>query len=66
MAKETGGSAEEEEVVVEAFLRFLDRDLAAHPERLRPISPALYERLLAVSEGVTVSPDDAIEGPVAL
>jgi antitoxin PrlF len=65
MSKEAGGPAEEE-AVVEAFLRFLDRDIAAHPERLRPISPDLYERLLAVSEGVTVSPDDPIEGPVAL
>jgi hypothetical protein len=52
--------------VIKRFLRFLDRDMAAHPERLKGIPDDLYNRLLAVAEGVEVAPDDPIEGPVAL
>lgn len=51
---------------VAEFLRFLDRDLAKHPDRLRRMPPSLYRRLVAVTEGVTVSLDDPIEGEVAL
>jgi len=51
---------------VEAFLQFLDRDILEHPERLRGIPEVLYQRLLAVTEGLEGNPDDPIEGPVAL
>ena len=48
------------------FLRLLDHDIAKHPERLRPMPPSLYRRLVAVTKDVPVSLDDPIEGEVAL
>src|SRR3954447_8076186 len=48
------------------FLEFLERDIAAHPERLQEMPESLYQRLLAVTAGMNVDPDEPIEGPVAL
>lgn len=56
----------EEDPALISFLKLLERDIADHPERLAPMPAALYERLLAVTKGVTVDPDEPIEGPVAL
>jgi hypothetical protein len=50
MSKEVGGPAEEE-AVVEAFLCFLDRDFAAHPERLRPLSGSVRETARRIGRG---------------
>ncbi|MFL5537479.1 MAG: type II toxin-antitoxin system PrlF family antitoxin [Longimicrobiaceae bacterium] len=55
-----------EDATVEAFLQFLETDLATHPERLHGMPQGLYERLLAVTDGLEVNPDDPIDGPVAL
>jgi len=55
-----------EDETVEAFLQFLERDLAAHPERLICMPEELYDRLLSVTEGVNINADDPIEGPVAV
>ena len=50
--------------VVGAFLEFLANDMAAHPERLRPVDPALLERIHTLTQGVEIdldqplSPDD--------
>jgi hypothetical protein len=55
-----------EEAAVVAFLQLLEGDLTRHPERLRGIPRSLYERLVAVTEGVQAHPDEAIEGAVAL
>ena len=59
-------SDEADSRAVREFLALLLRDIVAHPERLRTMPVPLYRRLLAVTEGVRVSPDDPIEGPVAL
>jgi len=59
-------SATEEDPALAPFLHLLERDLTQHPERLRGMPPGLYERLLAVTEGVEVRLDEPIEGAVAL
>lgn len=56
----------EDDPALEPFLRMLAADIEAHPERLRGIPPELYQRWLAVAEGVEVDLDEIIEGPVAL
>jgi antitoxin PrlF len=42
---------------VSAFLDFLARDIALHPERLRPLDPAFVARIRALVEGVEVDLD---------
>jgi antitoxin PrlF len=49
-----------------SFLDLLERDIAAHPERLRPADAELVRRLRETARGVEVDPDAAIEGPVGL
>ena len=61
-----GEDDEEEDPALLPFLRLMERDIAAHPERLRAMPEGLYRRLLAVTEGVNVPTDATIEGPVAL
>jgi hypothetical protein len=55
-----------EEAVLAHFLHFLESDLLHHPERLRGMPRILHERLVAVTEGVEIRPDEPIEGAVAL
>ena len=55
-----------ESTTIEAFLRFLDRDLTMHPERLQGMPSELYQRLFAVTDEVPTSLDEPIEGEVAL
>ena|SRR5215213_9820724 len=57
---------EEHDPALLPFLQFLERDIAAHPERLREMPESLYERLLAVTAGLDGDPDEPIEGPVTL
>ena len=57
---------ESEDPALEPFLELLERDIAEHPERLRGMPDGLYQRLLAVTDGMDVSADEPIEGPVAL
>jgi hypothetical protein len=55
-----------DEAALAPFLHFLEIDIEHHPERLRGMPRRLYERLVAVSEGIEVHPDEPIEGAVAL
>lgn len=48
------------------FLALLERDLAARPEALVPLTPELAAWMTAATEGVEVDPDSPIEGEVAL
>jgi antitoxin PrlF len=48
------------------FLALLERDVAARPEALVPLTPDLADRMTAATEGVEVNPDAAIEGEAAL
>ncbi len=59
-------AAGEDDPALAPFLELLERDVAGHPEGLRGMPEELYRRLLAVTEGVEVDPDQPIEGPVAL
>jgi GTP cyclohydrolase I len=51
---------------VRPFLARLGRDIDDHPETLVALPPRLIERLQALTAGVTVDPDDPIEGDVGL
>lgn len=58
---------EAEDPVIDAFLEFLARDMAANPgEAIRHVPPDLAARLLALTEGATFVPDEEIEGEVDL
>lgn len=57
---------EEHDPALLPFLQLLERDIAAHPERLRAMPEDLYQRLLAVTDSVEVDLDETIEGAVAL
>jgi antitoxin PrlF len=46
------------------FLALLEREIETHPETLVPLTDALFERIAAITEGVVVDPDEAIEGEV--
>ena len=48
------------------FLALLERDIAARPEALVPLTPELMARMTAATEGVEADPDAPIEGEVAL
>jgi antitoxin PrlF len=48
------------------FLALIERDIAARPEALVPLTPDLADRMTAATEGVEVNPDAPIEGEVAL
>ena len=48
------------------FLALLERDIAARPEALVPLTPDLADRMTAATEGVEINPDAPIEGEVAL
>jgi antitoxin PrlF len=57
---------DEDDPVLGSFLDFLERQINEHPERLRPITAELRDRMQRLSEGVTVDLDEEIEGPVSL
>ena len=48
------------------YLDFLERDLIAHPERIRRIPSTLLHRMRELSANVMVNYDEPIDGPVAL
>jgi antitoxin PrlF len=48
------------------FLALLERDIAARPESLVPLTPELAARVATATEGVKADPDAPIEGEVAL
>jgi hypothetical protein len=57
---------DEPDEVLEAFLDFLGNQINDHSQRLRPITPALRDRMRRLSKGVTVELDQSIDGPVSL
>nr|WP_311464002.1 type II toxin-antitoxin system PrlF family antitoxin [uncultured Ottowia sp.] len=50
----------DEEYVVEQFLDFLSRDIAAHPERLQPLTWDLVRRGQGLAAGIEVDLDEAL------
>ena len=66
VARRAATRDESEDPALEPFLKLLERDIADHPERLSGMPDGLHQRLLAVTDGMDVSPDEPIEGPVAL
>jgi antitoxin PrlF len=55
-----------EDPALAPFLALLERDVAARPEVLAPLTPELAAQMTAATEGVRVDPDAPIEGEVAL
>ena len=51
------GAYEPQDPALESFLRFLEHDLAAHPERIRAVDTGLVERLRALVAGVDADLD---------
>ena len=54
-------AADESDPVVGKFLAFLTRDMAAHPERIRGIDPALLRRARSIVKGVKVDLDAPLQ-----
>ena len=54
---DAGDAAEAEDRVLGAFLDFLARDIAGHPQHLRMMDAGLVQRLQALVEGVEIDPD---------
>jgi antitoxin PrlF len=57
---------EEEDPALEPFLRLLANDIEAYPERLRGIPRDMYQRWMAITEGVEVDLDEPFDGAVCL
>ena len=51
------GAHEPQDPALESCLRFLEHDLAAHPERIRAVDTGLVERLRALVAGVDADLD---------
>lgn len=49
---------------IDSFLTFLARDIGAHPEGVKALSPALADRLLSLTVNVPVDIDADITGDV--
>jgi antitoxin PrlF len=56
----------EDDAALEAFLDLLDRDMAARPEAIVPITQELFDRIEDLVRGIVVDPDAPIEGDVGL
>ncbi len=56
----------QEDPALTPFLALLERDIAARPEALVPLTPELAARMMAATEGVEVDPEAPIEGEVEL
>ncbi len=52
--------SKEEDPALGAFLALLERDLTQRPEAIRPVSRDLYERAVALVDGVEVDLDEAL------
>ena len=57
---------EHDDPAIDRFLTFLARDIERRPEALQPLSPALVKRLGALTKGVDVDLNGAIDGDVDL
>jgi antitoxin PrlF len=47
-------SPKERDAVLDSFLEFLAKDMAANPHRLRPIGAKLVKRIRSLTEGVEI------------
>jgi antitoxin PrlF len=56
----------ERDPVVSAYLSFLERDMGAYPEGIRPIAEANIARVLALTKDVLVSDDDVIPDDITI
>ena len=50
--------------VIDGFLKFLAEDMERNPQHIREFPAALHERMQGLVQGMTVNPDDAIDGDV--
>lgn len=66
IARRATESEAEQDPALLPFLQLLEHDIAAHPERLRPMPENLHQRLLRVAGTLDVDLDETIEGAVAL
>ena len=57
---------EEEDPAIGSFLAFLAKDIERRPEALKPLSPALVNRIEALTKDISVDLDEAIDGDVDL
>jgi antitoxin PrlF len=55
-----------EDPAIGAFLDFLERDMVAHPERLKALTPELFERMRALTDGIEVDLNAPIDGDVEI
>jgi hypothetical protein len=51
----------EDDPALQRFLALLQKDIAAHPQRVRGMRHSLYERILAVTQGVDGTVDEEIK-----
>lgn len=57
---------EETDPVIDGFLAFLTRDMTGNPANLTAFPPALAERMTALTAGMSVDPDEEIDGDITL
>jgi len=57
---------ENEDPVIDSFLAFLADDIKRRPGAVTALSPALKDRIMALTDGVKVDLDAPIEGDVDL
>ncbi len=67
-ASETAAETDaiERDPVVAAYLAFLERDMAEHPDQLQAIMEADIARMRALTRHVVVSDDDVIPDDITL
>lgn len=53
-------TSEKDDPVLGQFLGFLARDIASHPERLRPIDASFVQRIQSLTGGIEVDLDAAL------
>ena len=53
--------AEKGDLPITEFLQLLAEEMAAHPERIRALSPALVKRARALTKGMKVKSDSPLE-----
>ena len=57
---------DDQDPVLQSFLSFLAEDMRDRPEVISALPSALASRILALTEGSEVDPDEEIEGAVTL
>ncbi|MGR9172120.1 type II toxin-antitoxin system PrlF family antitoxin [Rhizobium sp. KDH_Rht_773_N] len=54
----------DDDPVIDSFLGFLADDMQRHPDRIREFPQALVERMVELTKGMHVDPDEPILGDV--